>query len=60
MTIGRTLSDSFAGISPASVPMFVLMQLVGGGLALGVLRLLHPTTAPSPAPSPELLETLDD
>ena len=60
VTIGRTLSDSFAGISPASVPMFVLMQLVGGGLALGVLRLLHPTPAPSPAPSPELLETLDD
>ena len=43
VTIARTLSDTFAGISPASVPMFVLMQLVGGGLALGLLRVLHPS-----------------
>lgn len=50
VTIARTLSDTFAGISPASVPMFVLMQLVGGAIALGVLRLLHPT----------LLELSDD
>ena len=42
VTIARTLSDTFAGISPSSVPMFVLMQLVGGGVALGLLRLLHP------------------
>ncbi|MBL0746783.1 aquaporin [Nocardioides baculatus] len=46
VTIARTLSDTFAGISPASVPMFVLMQLVGGGVALGVVRLLHPTPSP--------------
>jgi glycerol uptake facilitator-like aquaporin len=43
VTIARALSDTFAGISPSSVPAFVLMQLLGGGLALGVLRLLHPT-----------------
>ena len=43
VTIARTLSDTFAGISPASVPTFVLMQLVGGGLALGLLRVLHPS-----------------
>ncbi len=42
VTLARTLSDTFAGIDPASVPMFVLMQLVGGALALGLLRLLHP------------------
>ena len=42
VTIARTLSDTFAGISPSSVPMFVLMQLVGGGIAPGVVRLLHP------------------
>lgn len=47
VTVGRTLSDTFAGISPSSVPMFVLMQLVGGALALGVLRLLHPTASPT-------------
>ena len=41
VTIARTLSDTFAGISPASVPLFVLMQLIGGALALGMLRLLR-------------------
>jgi len=29
VTIARSFSDSFAGIAPASVPMFVVMQLVG-------------------------------
>jgi len=43
VTIARSLSDTFAGISPASVPMFVLMQVAGGAVALGALRLLHPT-----------------
>ena len=46
VTIGRTLSDTFAGISPASVPTFVLMQLLGGVIALGVLRVLHPSPTP--------------
>lgn len=42
VTIARMLSDTFAGIDPAAVPMFVLMQLVGGALALGLLRVLQP------------------
>ena len=42
ITIGRTLSDTFAGIAPASVPLFVLMQLLGGALAVGAVRLLYP------------------
>jgi glycerol uptake facilitator-like aquaporin len=42
ITIGRTLSDTFAGIAPASVPMFVLMQLLGGLLAVGAALLLYP------------------
>ena len=46
VTIGRTLSDTFAGISPGSVPMFVLAQLLGGAIALGVLRVLHPSPTP--------------
>lgn len=32
VTIGRVFSDTFAGIAPASVPGFVLAQLVGGAL----------------------------
>ena len=42
ITIGRTLSDTFAGIAPASVPMFVLMQLLGAALAVGAVLVLYP------------------
>ncbi len=40
VTVARMLSDTFAGIAPSSVPMFVLMQLIGGVLALGLVRFL--------------------
>jgi arsenate reductase len=46
--VGRTLSDSFAGISPASVPAFVVAQLIGGALALGLIPLLYPLPGRSP------------
>ena len=47
VTVARMFSDTFAGIAPTSAPMFVLMQLVGGALALGLVRLLFPAvTAP--------------
>jgi glycerol uptake facilitator-like aquaporin len=49
VTLARTFSDTFAGIAPASVPAFVLMQAVGGGLALVVVRLLHPTPVAVPS-----------
>jgi arsenate reductase len=45
VTIGRTLSDTFAGIAPASVGPFVLAQLAGGALAYGAVRLLYPDAA---------------
>ena len=45
VTIARMFSDTFAGIAPASVPMFVLMQLIGGAAAFGLSRLLYPTPA---------------
>jgi glycerol uptake facilitator-like aquaporin len=35
---GRMFSDTFAGISPASVPGFVAAQLVGAGLGALVNR----------------------
>jgi glycerol uptake facilitator-like aquaporin len=43
VTLARTLSDTFAGIAPASAPAFVLMQVVGGAVGLGLVLLLHPT-----------------
>lgn len=36
------LSDAFADIKPSSVPMFIAMQLVGGGLAIALLRWWQP------------------
>ena len=43
VTVARTLSDTFAGIRPASVPAFVAAQLVGGLAAVALSRFLHPT-----------------
>jgi glycerol uptake facilitator-like aquaporin len=42
VTVARMFSDTFAGIAPGSAPMFVLMQLIGGVAAAGLLRLLYP------------------
>jgi arsenate reductase len=42
VTVARTLSDSFAGIAPMSVPMFIGMQLTGGVLAFGLIKYLYP------------------
>lgn len=39
--VGRMLSDSFAGIAPASAPGFVVAQLAGALLALGLHRWLR-------------------
>lgn len=43
VTVGRIFSDTFAGIAPSSVPGFVLAQLVGAGVGLGLLLILFPT-----------------
>jgi glycerol uptake facilitator-like aquaporin len=40
LTIGRTMSDTFAGIEPASAPAFIGAQVVGGVLAVLVARTL--------------------
>lgn len=45
VTIGRSLTDSFAGIEPASVPVFVVFQLVGAAVAVVVVRVLYPSMA---------------
>lgn len=42
ITVGRIFSDTFAGISPASAPWFVLAQLAGGATGLGVTLALFP------------------
>jgi glycerol uptake facilitator-like aquaporin len=40
--IGRMFSNTFAGIAPASVPSFVIFELIGGGLAIAVIGILFP------------------
>ena len=42
VTIARTLSDTFAGIAPASAPMFIVMQLIGAVIAFGLVRFFYP------------------
>ncbi|MCU1592353.1 MAG: major intrinsic protein [Frankiales bacterium] len=42
ISVGRMLTSSFAGIAPSSVPMFLVMQLLGGALAVGAAMVLYP------------------
>ncbi len=46
ITISRTLSNSFAGIKPSSVPMFIVMQLIGTAIAIALIAVLYPTPRP--------------
>ncbi len=43
VTIGRTLTDTFAGIKPSSAPAFIVAQVIGGLAAVGLALFLHPT-----------------
>jgi arsenate reductase len=49
ISVGRMFSDTFAGIAPASVPGFVLAQLLGGAGAILVIRVLYPDVTPAQA-----------
>lgn len=42
VTIGRSLTDTFAGIAPASVPGFIAAQIVGALAAVALGRYLNP------------------
>jgi glycerol uptake facilitator-like aquaporin len=42
ITIGRMFSNTFAGIAPSSAPVYVAAQVVGGILAVGLVRVLYP------------------
>jgi glycerol uptake facilitator-like aquaporin len=42
ISIGRTFSNTFAGIAPASVPSFILAQLLGTACAILILTVLYP------------------
>ena len=42
VTVGRIFSDTFAGIAPASAPGFIVAQLIGAAVGLGLLLVLFP------------------
>jgi glycerol uptake facilitator-like aquaporin len=42
VTVARMFSDTFAGIAPSSVAMFVAMQLIAGVLGYAAIRALYP------------------
>ena len=45
ITIGRMITDTFAGIAPASAPWFIAAQLVGALLAVLLVRWMFPVAA---------------
>ncbi|MFJ6834583.1 MIP/aquaporin family protein [Streptomyces sp. NPDC091209] len=63
VTIGRAFTDTFAGIAPASVAPFVVAQLVGAAVGVGLLAAVFGRPAPAqtgtvlPDSEPELAPT---
>ena len=49
ITIGRMFSNTFAGIAPSSVPSFIGAQILGGALAVVVIKALYPAITPTDA-----------
>ena len=49
ITIGRMFSATFAGIAPSSAPTFIAAQIIGGALAIAVIRALYPGVTPAQA-----------
>ena len=42
ITVGRMFSNTFAGIAPSSAPSFIAAQVVGGIVAIVVIKTLYP------------------
>ncbi|WP_026163620.1 aquaporin [Kribbella catacumbae] len=45
VSIGRAFSDTFAGIAPGSLPGFIIAQLIGAVVGVGLLAVLYPEAA---------------
>jgi glycerol uptake facilitator-like aquaporin len=52
VTIGRTLTPTYAGIAPAAAPAFIAAQIIGGTLGTVLAVVTHPLPAPAAAPTP--------
>ena len=42
VTIGRTLTDTYAGIAPSSAPAFIAAQIIGGAIGIGLAVIVYP------------------
>jgi arsenate reductase len=49
ITLGRMLSNSFAGIAPSSALLFITAQVVGAVVAAGAIKVLYPSVTPAEA-----------
>jgi glycerol uptake facilitator-like aquaporin len=52
VTVSRMFSDTFAGIEPASAPMFIVAQLIAVGVAIPLIRMMAPDEQALPASAP--------
>jgi glycerol uptake facilitator-like aquaporin len=57
VTVARMLSDTFAGIAPASVPPFIVAQVIGMFVGWGLILFLFPHPIDSPASGSSTQET---
>jgi glycerol uptake facilitator-like aquaporin len=56
ITLGRSLSDTFAGIRPEDAPGFITAQLLGAGVGLLLLRVFASRVVPEASiPSPAVM-----
>ncbi|GAA4045387.1 MIP/aquaporin family protein [Arthrobacter methylotrophus] len=51
VTVARTITDTVAGIAPASAPAFILAQLLGGAAGFFLIRALYPAVPALTAPA---------
>lgn len=50
VTIGRSLTDTFAGIAPASVPLFIVFQVIGATIGALLTEFFYPRKGVTPEP----------
>lgn len=50
VTIGRSLTDTFAGIAPQSVPLFIVFQVVGAAVGALLTECFYPRRGVTPEP----------
>ena len=60
ITVGRMFSNTFAGIAPSSVPVFIAAQIVGGGVGLALIKILYPAMTAGEASRVVIAHTADD